>query len=249
MFTLINARRTPYGAYELKASYQRNVLFGQLVLMTLLTLGLTGPTVYKALFGETMVVIPVDSKPKPIEQSFTLPKPPSVERDQNPVQPSAPPPQQTVSNQVVAVADSTWNDEKPEEMLPSRTDLGDYNAAGDTGSVGNGIDTSALLGDDLIPDMNEFVAFEVEPKMIEYKTPEYPSIARATGTTGRVVVKALIDKDGKVIDARVYVSSGSSILDDAAIRAAYNNVFSPGIQNGTPVRCWVTYTVDFKLDH
>lgn len=85
--------------------------------------------------------------------------------------------------------------------------------------------------------------------MIDYKTPEYPSIARATGTTGRVVVKALIDKDGKVIDARVYVSSGSSILDDAAIRAAYRNVFSPGIQNGTPVRCWVTYTVDFKLDH
>lgn len=249
MFTLINAQRTPYGAYELKASYQRNLLFGQLVLMTLLTLGLTGPSIYRALFGDTMVVIPIDPKPEPIEVKVTLPNPPSVERENTPVQLSAPPPQQTVTNQVVAVADSTWNDTEPEEMLPSRTDLSDYNVAGDTGSVGNGIDTSALLGDDYFPKMDEWVPTEEPPKMIDYKTPEYPSIARATGTTGRVVVKALIDKDGKVIDARVYVSSGSSILDDAAIRAAYRNVFSPGIQNGTPVRCWVTYTVDFKLDH
>ncbi|MBK7141571.1 MAG: energy transducer TonB [bacterium] len=248
MFTLNHSRNMPYGAFELKAHYQRNMMIGHLGLLMIVTLALTLPLALDALFGQTMVVLPVGPEEEKVVTIIRLPNPPPLEQPRAPQQPVAPPPQQTITNQIVAVVDSSWNDDQPEEVLPSRNDLSDYNIAGDTGFDGSGIDTTALFGDDYLPDIDSFVVLEVYPQMIHMETPVYPSIARATGTTGRVVIKALLDQEGKVIDARVLVSSGSSILDEAAVRAAYKNVFSPGVQNGIPVKCWVTYKVDFKVD-
>jgi TonB family protein len=64
-----------------------------------------------------------------------------------------------------------------------------------------------------------------------------------------VWVKALIDKTGSVRRAMVVKTSGTSSLDDAAVKAAYNNKFKPGIQNGQPVHVWVTYKVEFNIDN
>lgn len=250
MFTPINGRLTPYGAFELKASYQRNVLVGQLVLLTLLTLCLTGPTAYRAMFGDTMIQITVSDDHKGVEIRKTLRQQTSVNRTEPPTGPTPPPPQnQEVSNQVVALPDSSWSDDQVEDQLPTQSDLLDLNGVGDIGTSGLGFDTSSLNTDDYIPDVDEFVPVEVQPELINYVTPDYPPMARASGTTGKVVIKAFVDKDGKVIDARVYVSSGSAMLDDAAVRAAFKNTFKPGIQNGIPVRCWVAYPVAFRLDH
>lgn len=41
---------------------------------------------------------------------------------------------------------------------------------------------------------------------------------------------------------------GVEALDQAALDVAYKHVFSPGIQNGYPVACWVSYNVEFRLD-
>ena len=43
-------------------------------------------------------------------------------------------------------------------------------------------------------------------------------------------------------------SSGTQSLDEAAVAAATDNVFKPGIQNGRPVNVWVSYKVEFTLD-
>ncbi len=45
-------------------------------------------------------------------------------------------------------------------------------------------------------------AQEKLPKVIKYLAPQYPAAARATGTTGEVVVAVKIDKDGKVISSK-----------------------------------------------
>jgi TonB family protein len=58
----------------------------------------------------------------------------------------------------------------------------------------------------------------------------------------------LVDKDGNVRDALVLKSSGTASLDEAAVEASYDCKFKPGIQNGRPVACWVTYRVEFVLD-
>ncbi len=101
---------------------------------------------------------------------------------------------------------------------------------------------------DYLPDPDEFVPVEVAPEMIYRAEPVYPPEAIQNGWEGVVWVQALVDKHGVVRDARVGKTSGIQCLDEAAVTAAYHCVFSPAIQGGQPVACWVSYKVEFKLD-
>lgn len=49
----------------------------------------------------------------------------------------------------------------------------------------------------------------------------YPSIARRMSWTGVVHVALVIDTDGKLVGATIHQSSGKSVLDDAALEAAF----------------------------
>lgn len=109
---------------------------------------------------------------------------------------------------------------------------------------GSSIDTT----DDDWPSLNEFVAVEKFPEMTFQKEPVYPEEAREAGLEGLVWIKALVDEEGKVIDAIVAKSSGVESFDNAALDAAYEYEFIPGIQNGIPVKVWVIFKVKFKLD-
>lgn len=48
---------------------------------------------------------------------------------------------------------------------------------------------------------------------------EYPPAARSRGTVGQVMVEFTMDGQGRVLDASIFTSSGSSLLDRAALRA------------------------------
>ena len=99
-----------------------------------------------------------------------------------------------------------------------------------------------------MPAPDEFVPVEIYPEMIFQQAPEYPRLAKQAGITGVVWVRALVDKEGNVRNSMVHKSSGTASLDEAAVAAAYKNKFKPGIQNGRPVNCWVSYKVVFELD-
>jgi len=58
---------------------------------------------------------------------------------------------------------------------------------------------------------------EVLGRLARFK--EYPPAARSRGTVGQVVVEFTMDGQGRVLDANVISSSGSSLLDRAALRA------------------------------
>jgi TonB family protein len=98
-----------------------------------------------------------------------------------------------------------------------------------------------------LPEMDEFVPVEVIAEMIHYETPRYPREAEQANATGTVWVKSLVGRDGSVLDATVYRSSGNRYLDEAAVAAAPGCRFKPAIQGGKPVAMWVTYKVEFKL--
>jgi TonB family protein len=117
-----------------------------------------------------------------------------------------------------------------------------YQAAfGEFTPIETGADGSA-------PNPDEFIPLEIKPEMIHQNPPDYPRDAKKAGITGTVWVKELVDEEGNVIKAIVSKSSGSISLDDAALKAAFKNKFKPGIQKGRPVKVWVTYPVEFKLD-
>ncbi len=105
------------------------------------------------------------------------------------------------------------------------------------GATGNA--DSALVG--------EFVPVEIQPEMISESNPNYPRQAKEAGIKGTVWVMALIDKEGTVRFSKVARSSRSTLLDAAAVNAAYGCKYKPGMQKHRPVACWVTYKVEFKL--
>lgn len=89
---------------------------------------------------------------------------------------------------------------------------------------------------------------EIYPEMVYKHRPDYPRLAKQAGITGTVWVKALVDEAGKVLKAIVARSSGTVSLDEAAVKAAYKNKFTPAMQKGKLIKVWVTYPIEFVLD-
>lgn len=97
-------------------------------------------------------------------------------------------------------------------------------------------------------DPPDFVAVEKEPQFVNQVKPVYPEIARKAGIEGRVVLRVLIDKDGKPMKAQILKNPGSDIFDEAAIASVMQSSYSPAIQNGKPVKCWLTVPIKFALN-
>lgn len=115
-------------------------------------------------------------------------------------------------------------------------------------SDGIGGSGSGIYGSGSEPLPGVFVAVESDPVMIKHIAPEFPEMARLTGREGKVYIRALVDRDGRVRRAEVAKSSGSNVgFDEAAVDAALKCLYKPAIQNGMPVMVWVTYAVEFKL--
>jgi TonB family protein len=71
-------------------------------------------------------------------------------------------------------------------------------------------------------------------RALKLAKPAYPVAARAAGASGLVVVRVLIDEEGKVISA--HAVSGPPALHDVSVAAAKNSLFSPTLLSGTPVK-------------
>jgi len=108
-------------------------------------------------------------------------------------------------------------------------------------------DCQPLPADTLKPQPGAFVAHEVEPKVIEKVTPEYPRKALENCVSGTVWVQLLVNKMGDVRDAKVAKASGTHVgFEDAALEAGKKSRFTPALQNGRPVAVWVTFPFEFR---
>lgn len=92
----------------------------------------------------------------------------------------------------------------------------------------------------------DFVPFEKEPVVIKRIEPVYPEIAKRAGVEGTVWVKLWVDKEGKVHKV-VIMKSDAEVLNQAAIDAAQQFLFTPAMQHNGPVAVWVSFPFRFKL--
>lgn len=92
-----------------------------------------------------------------------------------------------------------------------------------------------------------YYMLEVKPKPLSIPAPKYPESARRAGIEGDVIIKVLVDVDGSILDARIFLSSGFEELDNAALAASMKAKFEPAKQFGTPVKVWVSIPIKFKL--
>lgn len=87
---------------------------------------------------------------------------------------------------------------------------------------------------------------------IAYRTatpPRYPTQAMAAGIEGTVLLKVLVDPNGKPVEVMIEHSSGSRLLDEAALRhvlAAWR--FHPATHDGHAITAWALVPVRFNLD-
>jgi len=85
------------------------------------------------------------------------------------------------------------------------------------------------------------------PVLLIKVEPEYPHIAIVTRTPGRVIVAAVIARDGTVEDAEI-VSSTSRMFDEAALQAVRQWRYAPARLNGRPVRVAFRVRVEFTMN-
>jgi protein TonB len=104
------------------------------------------------------------------------------------------------------------------------------------------------LGDKKYPGEDDFVMVDKPAQIKTQIDPVYPDSARINGIEGVVWVKALIDENGKVIDAKVIKCSRQNCgFEQAALEAAKKCEYLPATQNEKPVSVWIAYKVEFAL--
>jgi len=105
-----------------------------------------------------------------------------------------------------------------------------------------------------VDDENEildFIPFEYRPTPIGgmsaiHEKVYYTEIARRAGLEGTVVIEAVVDKQGNIVDAIIKKGIGGG-LDEVALDAVKNTKFRPGKQRGKPVNVRISIPIKFIL--
>jgi len=84
------------------------------------------------------------------------------------------------------------------------------------------------------------------PKQIYYEAPLYPVIAKQAQIQGIVVIDAVIDEQGNVVQARVV--SGPPLLIQSALQTVLKWKYQPSYLNGEPISVEMHIEVHFVLE-
>ena len=77
--------------------------------------------------------------------------------------------------------------------------------------------------------------------------PDYPDSARREGREGRVLLRVLVDDQGRSKQIEINSSSGSDALDRAAAEAIKRWRFHPARQGDQPIESWLRIPIEFRL--
>ena len=237
-----NALYTPYGAYELKSLYQRNLTLATLLTASLIITAVVAAWILSSTGQQSVFEVPEII----ITTQIDLGPPPSVVRVRPQVEMERPP----VKSRQVGIPEPVPDEEILDDdvVIASRDELAEIIPPSIMDRAEDGASIIIDLEEpEYLPPDTAFVPLEIYPEMIYRHVPDYPRLAEQAGITGLVWVKSLVDEEGAVRKAILGKTSGVNSLDQAAVKAAYKCKFKPGIQNGRPVKVWVTYKVEFEL--
>ncbi|MFH2055775.1 MAG: TonB family protein [bacterium] len=218
------------GAFELKRTYQRNMIIAVLVVLSCWALcfavaGLSGMMWPVAIADDTFEsVLDID-----IESIL----PPSVEEEPMTVE--------------------TRPSEPPTFRMPEATAL--LAAPSETGLLEPAIyRRMASQQESGIGAPGWFAPTSVKtdtPCPLKLPLASYPEVARKAGLEGTVFLQVFVGADGLVKNVLVAIPSGLQVgFEEAAVRAAWMSRWLPAVQDGEPVGRWVRYPVRFRLiDH
>ena len=85
------------------------------------------------------------------------------------------------------------------------------------------------------------------PRHRDNPPPKYPEAARRNGEQGVVLIRVLVDAEGRPGQVSLKQSSGFPLLDAAALEAVRQWTFEPARAGGLPVASRVDLPVRFAL--
>lgn len=247
---VFDGRNKEYGAYLLRKLYNKRVNIAFVIAAAGIAFFVSLPLILQ---------IMGDNKTEAVHQQeveVTLTEPPPVDPAEPPPPPPPPPPPvvQTIKFTPPVVVDKPVEEEQPppQEKL-SETNVGVTTQEGDPNAT-------ELPPEPVVADPNEGKVFTIveempqfpgggEAALIKYlqSNIKYPAMARENGIEGIVYVTFVVDRDGKVKDAKILRGKGAG-LDEEALRVVRSMPdWKPGKQNGRSVAVQYNLPVNFKL--
>lgn len=254
-------RNKAYGAYYLRKLAPKATNIGVVIASSVFILALMTPTIAKWLGVEGKQV----ETERLIETEVTLAEPPPVDEAQ-PLPPPAvepPPPrvdQVRMPEMKVVPADQVQDEEPPTVERLKLADPGSKTIAGDPNAairidmpVGEGkIDAEVTETSGSAEQI--FTAVEVPPEppggLNAFRqwigdNYRYPQAAQDNGVNGVVEVSFVVERDGSLTDIKINRDLKFGTGEEAVRVLQKAAKWSPGIQNGRPVR--VAYTLPIRL--
>jgi periplasmic protein TonB len=158
-----------------------------------------------------------------------------------------------VSNSDVALVSATANSaESHGGAVSVSTSTATYGSGTSTGGIGPGANGSGLSGtgsgsgNGQGSSGNEIISSQARYR--ETPRPDYPESARREGREGRVLLRVLVDGQGRSKQVEINSSSGSVALDRAAAEAIRRWRFHPARHGDQPVESWLRIPIEFRLD-
>jgi protein TonB len=245
-------RNKEYGAFVLRKEYGRYVTSAVVISSVVFFIGLVSPLIYNKY---------KPAEPEKIEEVVDLEL--MEVKDEQPEEeiPVEPPPPQVEEPPKVAMSEFLEPEVVPDEKVvkdppkveeivnPGPTDQEgdpDLNEVINVGEgTGNAIVEVPVSNEPLlfVPEMPEF-----KGNMDEFfkKNVVYPTKALNNGIEGKVFVQFVINTDGTVTDVKTIRGIGYG-CDEEAERVTKKMVWTPGKQNGVPVRIKKVLPIHFKL--
>lgn len=254
---LVNRPNIPYGARQFQEYIGKSTYRAFIITLSLLTMAVLAFAAFTYLNSSVMTIpsttnypivlkpyttAPPGVKPAVAEPKPTTPQAPASKtiKEPTPVLTAKPVPVATPVEPISSepIASNNTNGKNP---TGTETNPGGSQTATNPGGTQSGISE--------IPDKWDFNPVEKEPvvNLAQLsKNINYPDFAKRTGIEGKVMLRVLVGRDGKAIEADV-MESRYEILSKAAVEAVLKTQFTPAMQNGEAVNCWISIPVDFKL--
>jgi protein TonB len=255
---IFDNRNKNYGGYELRKHYNHRAMKAITVVLSTALL-LLGAHAFASRFKPTDVV-KLSITDRVYEMQDLTPDVPDPPLPEPPPEPVAPPPTQAWTPPVIV------DDIDVVEPPPTQDDLkdkaiGTTTIAGDPGNddlnppitgrgkTGGGFTEPPPVIEDRIETYVEQMP-EFEGSISEYlsRNIQYPELAKQTNTSGRVVIKFVVNEDGSISNTKVVKGIGAGCEEEAMRVINSMPKWKAGKTNGKAVKVYFTLPVSFKLN-
>jgi periplasmic protein TonB len=245
---IFEKRNKAYGAYALRKSYSRNLIRAMVISFTVFLMGISIPLIASYLNEEKYIVdrniiegVIIDNVTERIEEKLPeLPK--AIEKKVTPYTPpivtSNP---DDITNELGDLAENVNNN------IAVDTNTGTIDIPEDKDKKEVLSDDTELTKFTIVEEMPKFPGGEEARVKFLLENIKYPQIAKEIGTQGIVYLNFTVEKDGRVTEIKLLRGIGTGCDEEAERVISMMPKWSPGRQNGRPVRVELNMNISFVL--